>query len=491
MPIAKHRVRAVIVGAGPVGCLLAIELRRRNYEVEMYEKQSAESSTAEATGHSFNLTLTLRGASALPAALRERVYRMGTILQQRTVHHRDRTLTHQPYGMNGDHHLLSVPRTELRRLLLKEALAAGARVHYGHTCVAAHARRAEAVFVTADGSLRRASGDILIGCDGANSALRHELSKSGARMRIQQEYIPHGHVQLTVAPEAAEALSRDRMHLWPRGDHFLQAQPNRDGTAAVTLFMPVDSRDGELRFRAFEDRESVRGHFDREYPDIAASLPRVTEEVWDTRPALLKVVRCAPYHYARAVLVGDAAHTIVPFYGQGINCSFEDSEVLCHLLDRHLARNRDRHSAIRAAVSDFSALRVAPGQAIADLSMANLEELSAHIDDELFHLRKALERRLHQRYPRDYTQLYQLVAFTRTPYDEVVRRSEWDKHVLDRLCEKFDPRTQSDEIIASYPEFHRGLGSDGRPVRGPGANGSAVPVMSPGHASLSPLGDSS
>ncbi|MEU6083148.1 NAD(P)/FAD-dependent oxidoreductase [Streptomyces sp. NPDC047108] len=465
MSEARRRVRAVIVGAGPVGCLLAIELRRRDFEVEVHEKQAADDVATVGTGRSFNLTLTHRGTSALDPALRDRVHGVGAVLRQRIVHHRDGTLTRQPYGVSHDHHLLSVPRASLQNILLEEALAAGASVHFGHACVAADAHLAEAVFVTADGGVCRATGDILIGCDGANSTLRHELSKSGARMRIQQEYIPHGHVELSMVPEAARVLSPDGMHLWPRGDHFLQAQPNRDGTATTTLFMPVDSRDGALRFRYFASRETVRKHVDRDYPDIALALPRVTEEVWDTRPALLKVVRCAPYHYDRAVLVGDSAHTIVPFYGQGINCSFEDAEVLCTSLDRHLTSDADRHGAIRAAVAEFSELRVAPGQAIADLSLTNLEELSAHIDDELFHLRKRLERRLHQRYPQEFTQLYQLVAFTRTPYDEIARRSAWDRHVLDLLCERYDPRTQADEIIESYPEFARSLEADGLPVR--------------------------
>lgn len=444
-----------------MGCLLAIELRRRNFEVEVYEKQTLAGATAVSSGRSFNLTLTLRGLSTLSGALRDRVYEVGSVLRQRTVHHRDGTLTHQPYGAGvEDHHLVSVPRAALQCVLLREAMAAGATVRFGHTCVAANPRDAEAVFVTSDGVLHQASGDILIGCDGANSTLRHEMSKSGARMRIHQDYIPHGHVELTMLPEAARALSQDRMHLWPRGDHFLQAQPKLDGTAATTLFMPVANRDGELRFQAFAERSAVRAHVDREYPDIAEALPRVEEEAWDTRPALLKVVHCAPLHHHRAVLVGDSAHTIVPFYGQGINCSFEDAEVLCGLLDRYLARGADLEGAVRAAVAEFSELRVPTSEAIAELSMANLAELSAHIDDERFHLRKAVERRLQQRYPNSFTQLYQLVAFTRIRYDEIVRRHTEERQVLDQLFEKYDPKTQADEIVESYPEFSRHLGSE-------------------------------
>ncbi|HEX8346293.1 MAG TPA: FAD-dependent monooxygenase, partial [Actinoplanes sp.] len=208
-------------------------------------------------------------------------------------------------------------------------------------------------------------------------------------------------------------------------------------------------------------RRTVQEHFEREYPDIAAALPYAADEVVRSRPALLKVVDCAPYNYGRAVLVGDSAHTIVPFFGQGINCSFEDADVLCELLDKYLTSGVSRHEAIRAAGAEFSERRVAAGQAISKLSMANLKELSQHIADDGFHRRKRLERELHERHPDDFTQLYQMVAFTRTPYDEIVRRSRIDAMALDLLCEWYDPDTQADMIIGSYPEIRRGLGEDG------------------------------
>ncbi|OZV83638.1 hypothetical protein CA850_02935 [Micromonospora echinospora] len=455
--MSATRPKAVIVGAGPVGCLLAVELRRRDFEVELYEKCTADTALQQGTGRSFNLTLTHRGLSVLHRRLRERIYETGTILRQRIVHHRDGTLTHQPYGVSDAHHLLSVPRRELQRNLLAEARAAGAEIFFGHACVGADAHRSEAMFVDSNRTVRRAAGDILIGCDGANSALRYELSKTGARMQVHQRYISHGHVEVTLTAEGSAGLEPDGMHLWPRTDHFLQAQPNRDGSATTTLFMPVENDRGELRFRSLTDGRAVRAHFEREYPDIVASLPYVAEEVVRIRPALLKVVDCAPYNYGRAVLVGDSAHTIVPFFGQGINCSFEDAAVLCELLDKYLTSGVDRHEAVRAACAEFSERRVAAGQAISQLSMENLHELSEHIADEEFHRRKRLERRLHERHPAEFTQLYQMVAFTRMPYDEIVRRNRIDKLVLDTLCGVYDPDTQADKIIGSYPEVRRGL----------------------------------
>ncbi|OJF15661.1 hypothetical protein BG844_03405 [Couchioplanes caeruleus subsp. caeruleus] len=439
-----------------------MELLRRDFKVEVYEKCTADVVLRQGAGRSFNLTLTHRGFSVLHPRLRDRIYETGTILQQRIVHHRDGTLTHQPYGVSDDHHLLSVPRRELQRNLLAEARASGAEVFFGHACVGADAHRGEAMFVDSNGTVRRATGDILIGCDGANSALRYELSKSGARMQVHQHYISHGHLELTLTAEGSAELATDGMHLWPRTDHFLQAQPNRDGSATTTLFMPVENDRDHLRFRSLTNGRAVREHFAREYPDIAGSLPFAAEEVVRTRPALLKVVDCAPYNYGRAVLVGDSAHTIVPFFGQGINCSFEDADVLCELLDKYLGSGVDRHEAIRAAGAEFSERRVAAGQAISQLSMDNLHELSEHIGDKEFHRRKRLERRLHERHPAEFTQLYQLVAFTRTPYDEIVRRSRIDKLALDALCDVYDPDTEADMIIGSYPEVRRGLSGQDR-----------------------------
>lgn len=455
--MSATRPRAVIVGAGPVGCLLAVELRRRDFDVEMYEKCDADTVLRPDVGRSFNLTLTHRGLSVLHPRVRDRVYEIGRVLRQRVVHHRDGTLTRQLYGVNDAHHLLSVPRRELQRILLAEARAAGARVFFGHSCVGADAHRGEAMFVDSGGTVRHAAGDILIGCDGANSALRYELSKGGARMQVHQRYIAHGHIELTLTPEGAAALAPDGMHLWPRSDHFLQAQPNRDGSATTTLFMPVENEGGELRFRSLTDTGTVREHFEREYPDIAACLPLAPDQVIRARPALLKVVDCSPYNYGRAVLVGDSAHTIVPFFGQGINCSFEDAETLCRLLDKYWRSGVDRHEAIRAAGAEFSEQRVAAGQAISQLSMDNLHELSKAIDDEGFHRRQRLERLLHECCPDEFIPLYQLVAFTRTPYDEVIRRSRIDKLALDTLCELYDPDTETETIIGSYAEVRRGL----------------------------------
>ncbi|RAY12760.1 FAD-dependent monooxygenase [Actinomadura craniellae] len=456
----------MIVGAGPVGCLTAIELRRRNFDVSLYEKCPAFDEGPAPTGHSFNLTLTSRGLNCLGPQQRAALYAAGVVLSQRIVHHRDGGVSYQPYGVHPDHHLLSIPRSVLHRTLLRQAMAEGARVHYGHTCVVADSRRAEATFVTADGGVCSVSGDLLVGCDGANSLLRHELSKSGARMRIEQGYIPHGHVEIALdtadehrmrwrlgEPGRPES-GRAGMHLWPRGDHFLQAQPNRDDTFTTTLFMPLEGGGRDLRFRSLGDRPAVRDLFDREFGDIAPALPRVAEDVLGTRPAQLKVVRCTPYHDERAVLLGDAAHTIVPFYGQGINCSFEDVSVLCSLLDRHAAG--DPVAGVTRAVAEYSELRVAPGHAITDLSLANLEELSARVDDERFHARKRLERLLGRRCPGDFMPLYQMVAFTHMPYHEVVRRQAWQDDILDRLCAGHDLRTEIERIIAAYPALARG-----------------------------------
>ncbi|SEG83673.1 kynurenine 3-monooxygenase [Thermomonospora echinospora] len=451
-----------------MGCLLAAELRRRGFDVDLYERNGPPGQGPEVRGRSFNLTLTYRGLSCLGRRQREAIYAAGVKLPQRIVHRRDGSVTYQPYGVEQHHHLLSIPRSALHRILLEQAVAEGARVHYGHTCVAADARRAEATFVTSAGGVSRARGDLLAGCDGANSLVRHELSKSGARMRISQEYIPHGHVEIGTDVHDERAMRwrlgdprridgrRPGMHLWPRGDYFLQAQPNLDGTFTTTLFMPLERAGANLRFRGLRDREAVRGLFARDFPDIAPALPRLAEEVHDVRPAQLKLVRCAPYHHERAVLLGDAAHTLVPFYGQGINCSFEDVAVLCSLYDRHRRTTGDPRAAVRPAIAEFSELRVPAGHAITELSLANLEDLSSGVGQERYHARRDLERKLHRRHPACFVPLYQMVAFTRVPYHEVVERYRWQERALDRLCDRYDQVTEAERIIAAYPALVRG-----------------------------------
>ncbi|GAB3274567.1 aminotransferase class V-fold PLP-dependent enzyme [Parasphingorhabdus pacifica] len=458
-----HPFKAIIIGAGPVACLVALQLRARSIPVDVYEKSVDIRRLPFNKSHSFNLTLTRRGLGSLAPKLTEALYGMGVPLPQRVIHQADGTLSYQQYGTAPDHHLLSIPRDSLHRTLLTEAENAGTRFFFGHQCVGADPNTARATFAVEGNGITEAAGDVLIGCDGANSIVRHEMSRRGARMRITQEYIEHGYVELRTPPgtdgqHALLGALRDPeqpasqlhgLHVWPRGDFMALAQPNVDNSYTTSLFMPLTGSEGQPSFRSLRTPGDVDALFERHFADLAKYVPDASTDVLATPPASLKTVKCFPYHHERAVLIGDSAHTMVPFYGQGINCSFEDVETFAAILDRHL-KAIGPTEAIRQTLIDFTAARKDPGDAIADLSLSNLRELTSQTGKNTYHTRSHLEQKLHERHPDLFIPLYHMVAFTDIPYQDVVRIREQQEKVLDELCERFDAGTEADRIIEAY-----------------------------------------
>ncbi|CAM3304477.1 aminotransferase class V-fold PLP-dependent enzyme [Kibdelosporangium persicum] len=463
--------KAVIVGAGPVACLVAIELRRRAFQVELYERGTDFRRLRGGKGHSFNLTLTRRGLKSLQPHLIDVLHQNGVPLPQRVIHHADGSLSYQRYGTEEDHYLLSIPRGLLHHTLMDEAEKAGAEIFFEHECIRADPAAATATFATSSYGIREATGDILIGCDGANSIVRQEMSRRGARMSISQEYITDGFAELKMPPSAGggfallEALSDPHrpdsenhgLHVWPRGDFVLLSQPNVDRSYTTGLFMPLTSADPEQpTWDKLKTEQDVEALFSRYFPDIVPFLPQLTKDILAAPPSWLKTIKCFPYHHERTVLIGDSAHTMVPFYGQGINCSFEDVRTFFEILDRRLATEELR-AGIRAALADFTEARKAPGDAIADLSLAMRAELKSHTDDTKFHARNKLEKQLHLRHPGDFVPLYHMVAFTNIPYNEVIKRHHEQKAILDELCDRFDIHTEAPKILDSFPASRDGV----------------------------------
>ncbi|WP_051791391.1 FAD-dependent oxidoreductase [Amycolatopsis jejuensis] len=437
----------VIIGAGPVGCALAALLRRQGIRVEVFERQEER---AAGSGNSFNLTLTSRGLDCLPPPAKRRLYLQGSVLGKRIIHHRDGAISTQPYGTADSHHLLSIPRRVLQDILRDHAVRAGARIHYGQTCVGVDPARPAALIRGRDGAAAWVPADLVAGCDGANSAVREAIARAyPADLRVSRESIEHGYAEITMRYGDADPTG---MHLWPRGDHFLQAQPNRDRTFTTSLFKPLAADVPRRQFSGLCSPAAVSAYCATEFPDVFDRMSGVGAQLTARPPGRLRIVGCAPYHRERAVLVGDAAHTVVPFFGQGVNCSFEDAATLAGLLERA------RPGAVADIGREYSRSRVPVGHALADLSLRNLEELSSHVTDPAFLDRRALERRLHQQHPESYTPLYQLVAFTSTPYDAVQRMDRERSAALDSLCEGRDLRRDQDVIIS---EFARKYG-DGR-----------------------------
>ncbi|WP_107655729.1 FAD-dependent oxidoreductase [Nocardia suismassiliense] len=446
----------VIIGAGPVGCALATLLRRQGLEVDLFERGTESAGTG--SGHSFNLTLTSRGLDCLPRSVRRRLYLQGSVLAKRIIHHRDGAISTQPYGTMTHHHLLSIPRRVMQDLLRDQALREGARIHYGQECVDVDTARPAALLRDRDGSSAWVTGDLLVGCDGANSVVREAIVAAHPQdMWATRETIEHGYAEITMDYGDADPTG---MHLWPRGDHFLQAQPNRDQTFTTSLFKPMAGDDRRRHFSGLPSADAISSYCATEFPDVFGRMAAVGTDLASRSPGHLRIINCAPYHHRRAVLVGDAAHAVVPFFGQGINCSFEDAATLAALLEKFQAAVRCEGGTVatvaEVVVDEYSDVRVKAGHALAELSLRNLTELSAHVNDPMFLARRALERRLHELRPELYTPLYQLVAFTHMPYDAAQRVHDESSAVLDELCRGRDPRTEQDAIIGEFAEAYGG-----------------------------------
>jgi glutamate/tyrosine decarboxylase-like PLP-dependent enzyme/2-polyprenyl-6-methoxyphenol hydroxylase-like FAD-dependent oxidoreductase len=458
-------MKVIIIGAGPVGCLLAEGLRRLSFDVVVYERNDDPRHARPRRGHSFNLTLSRRGLQAVDPELCERLYAHGVRLCRRVIHRLDGGVLSQPYGISDGHHLLSIPRDVLHVSLVERAERSGARLRFRHECIRVDAARASATFV-AGGVITEDTGDIVAGCDGANSVVRQEMAQGGG-LQVSQKHIDLGYVELgmptgpsgdrgraNAGRAAGPTDPHDGFHVWPRGDFMLVAQPNIDGTCTATLFLPFTSADvTKPAFSRLDTPDRVADFFGRFFPDVLPLLPLLATEFHAAPPASLKTVKCDSFHHGRAVLLGDAAHAMLPFYGQGINCGFEDIRVFLDLLGRTRGRpltGAGPRDAIREALVSFTAARKGPCDAIADLSQTNLHELAAHTADTRFHSRSRLEMELFRRHPTMFEPLYCGVAFSDLPYDEVISRYYRGRHRLDELCEAHDPEADQVHIIESF-----------------------------------------
>jgi glutamate/tyrosine decarboxylase-like PLP-dependent enzyme len=284
-----------------------------------------------------------------------------------------------------------------------------------------------------------------------------------AGLSVSEKRIEHGYVELTMpsgegkihplaasAGETVCASSQDGFHLWPRRDFMLIAQPNVDGSYSTTLFLPFTSNESSKEsFESLRNSEQVERFFRSNFSDVVRFLPRLTMEFHAEPPAPLKTVRCGSFHCERTILLGDAAHTMLPFYGQGINCSFEDVSVLLGLLDRHLMRG-DIRQAIRKVLTEFTSCRKLPCDVIADLSQSNFRELTTLAGNPRFLARARIERELYRRYPTKFVPLYCGVAFSGTPYNEVFDQYARRCRRLDVVCEAFNIESDDDKIIEVY-----------------------------------------
>ncbi|MEO3807423.1 NAD(P)/FAD-dependent oxidoreductase [Sphaerisporangium sp. B11E5] len=403
-----------IVGAGLTGCLLACFLARRGHQVTLYERRDDPRGRTPERGRSINLALSERGLDALRRIGLDGVVLAGALpMRGRMVHPVHGTPDFQPYSVRGDRAINSIGRGALNDALLEAATAQpGVRAVFGHRLTGLDPETGEMVFQTGDGEVK-ASAPVVLGADGAGSAVRAELKRYGT-LTEDVDFLEHGYKELTVPPRDGDfALDPGALHIWPRGTSMVIALPNPDRSFTCTLFWPGEGPGG---FASLDDPGAVERHFRAEYPDLVPLVPDLAADYLRNPVGVLGTVRCASWHAAgRVGLVGDAAHAIVPFYGQGANCAFEDVVVLDRCLD-------DTGGDWSAALPLFEARRREDTEAIAQMALANFIEMRDKVASPLFLLGRRAEHALERALPGRYVSRYELVSFSTVPYARVRRR---------------------------------------------------------------------
>ncbi len=420
----------LIVGAGLAGSLMGCYLGRAGYRVSIFERRSDPRALGYAGGRSINLALSIRGLSGLAGAgLAEMVMNTEAIpMRGRMIH--PITLSpggspiFQPYSHDPKDAINSVSRGGLNLALLQAADAyENLTIHFECACLDIELDAPAAIFETASG-VQRVEADLILGADGAFSPIRSRLQKTD-RFEYGQSYLAHGYKELHIpAGPDGFALDPHALHIWPRGSSMMIALPNRDQSFTCTLFWPFE---GDHGFSSLEAEADVTRFFEAQYPDAVPLMPTLAPDFLRNPTGSLVTVRCSPWHWQDKVcILGDSAHAIVPFYGQGMNAAFEDCRALAECLAQHPL---DRG----AALAQFQALRKPNADAIADMALANFGEMRDKVGSPAFLYRKKVEQTVHQAFPERVTPQYNLVSFSTVPYVEALQRGRELDAIVDQI----------------------------------------------------------
>jgi kynurenine 3-monooxygenase len=403
-----------ISGAGLSGSLLAVLLARRGYAVTVYESRGDLRGEAVAAGRSINLALANRGIAALEeAAVMGHVRETLTPMRGRMLHPVEGELSFQAYGSRPHEVIYSVSRAGLNAILMDAAEAAGAEIRFHHPVVGFDAVAGIATVEDRSSNTTFEVSAPMIACDGAGSPVRQGMQAAGL-CQVSEEKLPHSYKELTIPPaeDGSHRMAVDALHIWPRGGYMLIALPNLDGSFTVTLFLPDE---GPVSFASLRDANTVRTLFDEQFPDAVALLPTLTADFAANPTGFLGTIRTDRWHTDHALLLGDAAHAVVPFHGQGMNCAFEDCAAVADCLDQ-LGPDWP------AVFAEVEALRRANANAIADMALENYVEMRDAVRDPGFQLRKQLEFELERRQPQRFIPRYSMVMFHHLPYAEAKTR---------------------------------------------------------------------
>lgn len=409
-----------IVGAGLVGSLLSIYLARRGYKVSLYERRNDMRKDTKDVGRSINLALSNRGLRALnEVGLEDTLRAVAIPMHGRTMHDHQGNLSYLPYGKEGQY-INSISRSGLNIVLMNEAERAGVKILFEEKIEHIDLNKTQITVRS-----QPVSFDQIIGADGAFSPVRGAMQIT-ERYDYQQSYIEHGYKELTIpaGKDGSFQLEKNSLHIWPRESFMLIALPNPDGSFTCTLFFAYD---GPKSFASLNSDKVIEDFFNDVFPDAAAKIPNLVSEFKKNPTGSLVTVRCYPWVRGNTLLIGDAAHAIVPFYGQGMNAGFEDCRVLNQLLDKH-------HDDWKKTTEEFQLMRKPDSDAIAQLALDNFIEMRDLVGDPDFLLRKKIEAKINALYPEKWIPLYSMVTFhDNIRYSDALRIGRAQKKIMDEV----------------------------------------------------------
>lgn len=432
--------KIAISGAGLVGSLWALYLGQKGYAVDVFERRPDMRSKTGDSGRSINLALSRRGLKALEkVGLLESVKSMAIPMHGRLIHDLDGNTELQPYGREGEF-INSISRAGLNELMLEKADELdNVSFYFEKPCTGFDKDSLKLQF-----GKESLDYNLVFGTDGAFSAIRSTMQRTD-RFDYEQKYLAHGYKELSIKPNADGSFKMDKnaLHIWPRKKFMLIALPNQDGSFTCTLFL---SFEGEISFEKLKSEADVQVFFKEYFPDALELMPHLNEEFFGNPTSSLVTVKCAPWSYGgKYLLLGDAAHAIVPFYGQGMNAGFED----CYLLDEMWEEDPEKWPTI---IEEFGKTRKPDGDAIADLALHNFIEMRDLVADEQFLLQKKIEKAIQKKHPEEYKPLYSLVTFSDVPYSEAWNKGQMhnryfqQREDLAEIAMKID-RNEADDIL--------------------------------------------
>jgi len=420
--------KVTIVGSGLVGSLWSVYLTKAGYEVSVYERRTDMRKTRIAAGKSINLATSYRGWKALDeVGLGDEIRKIAIPMYGRTLHSVNSGSSYQPYGINGQA-IYSVSRGAINAKLMDFA-EEKAKLFFNEECISADAENGVCYFKnTLSGKITEVKSDLVFATDGAFSSVRYNALQKSDRFSYSQNYIDDGYkeILLPANEDGTFKLAENTLHIWPRGRFMLIALPNFDGSFTCTLFMPFEG--DKHCFSNLTSKEKITDFFKTIFPDFYTMVPDIAD-IWDNYPlSSLAIIRCFPWHKEKVMLMGDAAHATVPFFGQGMNAGFEDCTVMWELMKKHKENWEE-------IFSEFEKIRKPDGDAVQDLSLQNYMVMRDHVTDPAYQLQQKIERRISHLFPDKYFPLYSMVSFTDIQYHVALEKGNKQTELIAKLIE--------------------------------------------------------